>query len=167
MNRIHMDGSKASDLGNQEEQISTACAFSKGSRAAQMINYDGRIFRMVNNSENGDAGSETLFFYHEKGGLVWAEYCGGSVIKGMLLATKAADGSLDMRYQHVNSEGGLMTGLCNSTVSVLADGRYRLEEKWQWTSGDCSEGKSTVEETSPSKEAERAPSRGFSVTGLC
>jgi hypothetical protein len=167
MNRIHMDGSKASDLSDQEEETNTVWASGKRSRAAQMINYDGRIFRMVNNSENGDAGSETLFFYHEKDGLVWAEYGGGSVIMGMLLATKAADGSLDMRYQHVNSEGELMTGLCNSTVSVLADGRYRLEERWRWTSGDCSAGESTVEETSPSKEAERGPSRGFSVTGLC
>jgi hypothetical protein len=113
-----------------------------------MINYDGRIFRLMNNSRNGDAGSNTLFSYHEKDGLVWAEYGGGSILKGMLLAKKAADGSLDMRYQHINTNGQLMTGVCKSVVKILADGRYRLEEKWRWTSGDHSAGESVVEETS-------------------
>lgn len=112
-----------------------------------MINYDGRVFRLLKNSANGDAGSDTWFSYHEEGGLVWAEYWGGSVVKGMLLAKKAENGSLEMRYVHVNSNGQLMTGVCNSTLKVLTDGRYRLEEKWRWTSGDCSEGESTLEET--------------------
>jgi hypothetical protein len=66
----------------------------------------------------------------------------------MLLAKKAADGSLDMRYHHVNSSGELMAGLCNSHVKVLADGRYRLEEAWRWTSGDCSVGEPVLEESS-------------------
>ncbi len=111
-----------------------------------MINYDGRIFRLISNSTNGDVGSDTLFFYHEKDDLVWAEYFGGAIVRGMLLAKKAADGSLAMRYQHVGSSGALMTGLCNSAVTVLPDGRYRLEEAWRWTSGDCSVGESVLEE---------------------
>src|SRR5882724_5242418 len=114
----------------------------------EMINYDGRIFRLITNSTNGDVHSDTSFAYHEKDGLVWAEYFGGGIVKGMLLAKKAADGSLDMRYHHVNSSGELMTGLCNSHVKVLADGRYRLEEAWRWTSGDCSVGESVLEERS-------------------
>jgi hypothetical protein len=74
--------------------------------------------------------------------------CGGTIVKGMLLARKDEDGSLDMRYHHVNAEGQLMTGVCNSVVEVLGDGRYRLRERWQWTSGDCSAGESVLEETS-------------------
>jgi hypothetical protein len=39
-----------------------------------------------------------------------------------------------------------MTGICRSTPEILPDGRIRLHEKWQWTSGDRSSGESIVEE---------------------
>ena len=39
-----------------------------------------------------------------------------------------------------------MTGRCASTPEVLADGRLRLHERWQWTCGGEEEGESTVEE---------------------
>ena len=51
-----------------------------------------------------------------------------------------------MRYQHLNADGKLMTGTCISTPEELNDGRLRLHEKWQWTSGDVSKGESVIEE---------------------
>ena len=51
-----------------------------------------------------------------------------------------------MRYHHVNTKGELMTGICESTPEVLSNGKIRLHEEWKWTSGDCSYGKSIVEE---------------------
>lgn len=57
-----------------------------------------------------------------------------------------------MRYQHVNAEGELMTGICRSTPEVLADGRIRLHEKWRWTSGDLSSGESIIEEVTDRKQ---------------
>jgi hypothetical protein len=51
-----------------------------------------------------------------------------------------------MRYHPVNDAGELMTGRCRSTPELLPDGRLRLHERWQWTSGDGSEGESVVEE---------------------
>jgi len=39
-----------------------------------------------------------------------------------------------------------MTGKCYSTPEVLVDGRIRLHEMWEWTSGDYSKGQSIVEE---------------------
>jgi len=51
-----------------------------------------------------------------------------------------------MRYEHVNKDGELMTGRCHSVPEKLADGRLRMHEKWQWTSGDQSSGESTLEE---------------------
>ena len=52
----------------------------------------------------------------------------------------------DMRYQHLNTAGELMTGVCISTPEILPDGGIRLHEKWRWTSGDLSEGSSVIEE---------------------
>lgn len=98
------------------------------------------------NTDNGEVGDETRFHYQQDGELVWAEYGGGAIRKGFLIATMLPDNSLDMRYQHVNTQGDLMTGRCRSTPEVLPDGRLRLHERWQWTSGDESAGESVVEE---------------------
>ena len=112
------------------------------------MNYDGKIFRSVENSESGDVGAETVFHYHQHDDVVWSEYSGGSVVRGHLIAVCNADGVLDMRYQHVNCYGQLMTGECRSTPEILPDGRIRLHEKWQWTCGDRSSGESVIEEIS-------------------
>ena len=111
------------------------------------ISYDGRTFRPVSNSESGEVSEGTVFRYHQRDDLVWAEYEGGDVRFGTLVAKAAADGTLDMRYQHLNRKGELMTGMCLSVPEVLPDGRLRVRERWRWTSGDHSEGESVIEET--------------------
>lgn len=115
------------------------------------ISYDDRRFRSVANSDTGEVGAETVFHYHQDGDLVWAEYSGGEIVRGMLIAKLLADDSLDMRYQHINRNRDLMTGVCTSTPEILPDGRLRLHETWQWTSGDLSSGESTIEEISSNK----------------
>ena len=110
------------------------------------INYDKRVFKSVQNSETGEVSGETTFYYHQKDNLVWAEYAGGEIVAGQLIAKVLEDNALEMRYQHLNKQGELMTGKCLSTPEILPDGRIRLHEKWQWTSGDFSAGESIVEE---------------------
>ena len=110
------------------------------------INYDKRKFASVQNSESGEVSGETVFHYYQKNDLVWAEYAGGAIVFGTLIAKADDGGNLEMRYQHLNERGELMTGKCFSTPEILSDGRIRLYEKWQWTSGDLSEGESVVEE---------------------
>lgn len=110
------------------------------------INYDNKTFASVQNSDTGEASSETLFHYHQRDDLVWAEYAGGAVRFGSLIAKVTENDCLEMRYQHLNEKGELMTGRCFSTPETLETGRIRLHEKWQWTSGDFSEGASIVEE---------------------
>lgn len=112
------------------------------------MNYDGKIFSSLENSASGDVGAETVFQYHQDGNIVWAEYSGGNVIRGHLIAVCDGDGKLEMRYQHINTSGQLMTGECRSTPKILDDGRIQLHEKWQWTCGDRSSGESVVEEIS-------------------
>lgn len=108
--------------------------------------YEGKRFASIANTPNGEATGDTIFDYRQRGDVVWATYEGGAIRKGMLVAVAGADGALDMRYQHVNAKGEIMTGQCRSTPEMLADGRVRLHEAWQWTSGDRSSGTSIVEE---------------------
>lgn len=111
-----------------------------------MINYNGRQFRTVSGSSNSEVNNETLFNYEQSGNIVTANYKGGSIITGHLLALADDAGRLTMRYHHVNKEGRIMTGTCYSIPEILPNGKIRLQEQWQWTSGDNSSGESVVEE---------------------
>jgi len=110
------------------------------------INYNNKVFKSIDSSSNAEVSEETLFQYHQEGQVVWAEYSGGVIIKGHLIAKVGEAGQLDMRYHHLNNDLEVMTGTCLSTPEMLPDGRLRLHEQWQWTSGDHSEGTSIVEE---------------------
>jgi len=110
------------------------------------LNYNNKKFTSISNSKTGEVSSETIFHYHQKDDLVWAEYEGGEIIFGTLIAKCDEKGFLDMRYQHLNKRGELMTGVCRATPEIIEDGRIRLHEKWRWTSGGRSEGKSIIEE---------------------
>jgi hypothetical protein len=113
---------------------------------ANRINYNNRRFVSVSNSDNGEVSSATVFDYHQEGDVVWATYRGGAIVFGSLVAKVDKDDCLDMRYQHLNSAGEFMTGRCRSMPEILPDGRLRLREVWQWTSGDFSQGESVIEE---------------------
>jgi hypothetical protein len=113
---------------------------------AMIYDLDGKIFRSVTNSDNGEVGRETRFHYRQTGDIVTATYAGGSIVDGHLIATVGPGGVLDMRYHHVNDRGELMVGTCRSTPEQLPDGRLRFHEEWQWLSGDRSAGQSTIEE---------------------
>ena len=113
------------------------------------IDLDGRIFQAVENSESGEVSGSTLFHYHQDGDVVWANYNGGTIVRGHLLATLTANSELEMRYHHVNVSGTLKTGTCRSRIEQLADGRYRLHEAWQWTNGSQERGSSVLEELCP------------------
>lgn len=109
--------------------------------------YHNKTFRSVSTTANGQVSSDTVFHYQQEGTLVWADYAGGAIRKGFLIATLQPDNSLDMRYQHLNQAGELMTGRCHSTPETLPDGRLRLHERWQWTSGNGSAGESVLDES--------------------
>ncbi len=110
------------------------------------INYDNKLFKSTSNSETGEVSSETVFHYHQKDELVWATYEGGGIVFGQIIAKILADDSLEMCYQHLNKYGELMTGKCSSIPQILANGKIRLHENWQWTCKDFAKGISTVEE---------------------
>lgn len=111
-----------------------------------MINYDNKIFKPVNNTENGETSNETIFRYKQTGNILTAEYEGGKIISGHLIGLVDHNGNIEIRYHQVNKQGELVTGICSSKPSLLANGKIRLHETWQWKSGDKSKGQSVIEE---------------------
>jgi len=111
-----------------------------------MINYNDKIFRPVVNSENGETSNDTVFIYKQIGNILTSEYSGGKIINGHLIGLVDENGEIEMRYHQVNQKGELMTGICNSKPEILENGKIRLHETWQWTSGDKSKGQSIIQE---------------------
>ncbi len=115
-------------------------------KASTEINYDGRKFIPKMDSENGEVSEQTIFTYHQNGKLLWAQYCGGDILKGSLVGTVLDNGELDFVYHHMNREMQVKTGRCHSVPTVLENGKIELSEQWEWTSGDYSKGESLVVE---------------------
>jgi hypothetical protein len=111
-----------------------------------MINYNDKRFCPISNTENGETSSETTFHYRQVGNILTSEYAGGKIIKGHLIGLVDNQGNIDMRYHQINEKGELMTGICKSVPEILSNGKIRLHETWEWTSGDKSKGKSIIEE---------------------
>lgn len=105
---------------------------------------DGRVFRVSEMGEAGEASTATVFEYHEGDGIVWARYHGGAVRLGFLVGTRDGD-RLEFRYSQLNESGETSNGRCSTTVSILPDGRLRLAETWAWESKPGA-GTSAVEE---------------------
>jgi hypothetical protein len=105
---------------------------------------DGRRFAAADVDAAGEVGAETVFDYHERDGVVWARYEGGAVRLGFLVGTRQGN-ALAFRYSQLNGAGETSSGRCSSTITVLADGRLRLEEEWGWESRPGA-GTSAVEE---------------------
>lgn len=111
-----------------------------------MINYNNKIFKPVSNTENGETSNETTFLYKQEGNILTSQYAGGKIISGHLIGLVDNQGNIEMRYHQVNEKGELMTGICTSKPEILENGKIRLHEIWQWTSGDLSKGNSIIEE---------------------
>ena len=111
-----------------------------------MVNYHNKVFRTIENSPTGETNTETEFHYKQIGNIVFAENYGGNIKYGHLIGLVSEYGTIEMSYHQVNNRGEMMTGKCESIPEIMANGKVRLHESWEWTCGDFSKGKSIVEE---------------------
>lgn len=110
------------------------------------MNYNDKKFKPISNSENGETSEQTIFHYKQNGNILTCEYSGGRIMKGQLIGLIDDNGNIDMRYHQINNNRQIMTGICKSKPEILQNGKIRLHEDWQWTSGDNSSGHSIIEE---------------------
>jgi hypothetical protein len=109
------------------------------------IDYNNRKFKPVSNSDNGEVSTDMVFQYQQVGNVLTCTYNGKNIIKGHVIGLVDETGCIQMSYHQVNRDGKLMTGICSSKPELI-NGKIRLYETWQWTSGDQSEGVSILDE---------------------
>ncbi len=109
-----------------------------------MINYNNKKFRPKNITANGEVDETTVFHYKQVGNILTCTYTSREIVFGHLLGIVSKNGIIDLRYHQINKNGEINTGICISKPTILENGKIQLEEKWNWTSGDLSKGKSTL-----------------------
>lgn len=110
------------------------------------INYHNRRFKVVSQATHGEVDGTTIFHYQQEGDVLTGQYSGGEIVTGHLIGIVDERGHIVMRYHHINRQKKLMTGQCQSTPEVLANGKIRLHERWTWTSASRASGESIIEE---------------------
>ncbi len=112
------------------------------------LNLNGKKFKSILSSDNGEVSSNTIFHYRQSEKIIWATYEGGDIIFGTL-SGEMNENKLSFRYQHQNTKGEFRTGKCE-TVLEDVDEKIRLIEQWEWTCKDFSKGNSVLEEITTS-----------------
>ncbi len=116
--------------------------FNVGQKIDQEIHLNNRKFKGIENSDNGEVSEATIFHYRQKESIIWATYEGGDIHFGTLSGIRK-DNQLSFRYQHLNQNQLWMSGKCDSIISQ-ENGKIRLDERWQWTTGDRTSGTSVL-----------------------
>ena len=122
-------------------------AYEKGknlfAKTDEEFSLENRFFTALENSESGEVSSDTIFSYHQKGNVIWAEYSGGSIVKGFLIGTMDDKHELHFDYRHINTNGESKSGTCDSKPLIINE-KLRFSENWRWSTGQ--EGTSVIEE---------------------
>ena len=108
-----------------------------------MRSLDSLTFIALENSQNGEVSSETVFHYSEKKSIISASYSGGKIIQGSILGKRISDTEIEFNYQHITDDLSLKAGHCQSTISE-ENNRLILNEVWQWFTDDKSHGASKL-----------------------
>ncbi len=104
---------------------------------------NNKIFKPLSNSENGEVSEGVLFYYHQKGEMIWADYKGADIIKGHLLGYFTDKNTISFVYHHINTQNQIKNGKCTSKISKK-DNKLILHEQWQWLCDDMSKGSSKL-----------------------
>ena len=108
------------------------------------IDLDNRKFKVQSNTDNGEVSVDTIFHYSQNENIISANYQGGDIVKGSLIGKVVDNKYLDFVYQHINVNGEIMTGVCQSYPDILDSAKMILKEFWQWTCKDNSKGESII-----------------------
>lgn len=105
------------------------------------LNFNNKTFALVENSQKGKVNAETVFKYKQDGDLVTADYYGGTIRYGKIIAKLKGD-ELQMLYQCLTVDDELKAGKAIAKVSCTNTGKLKLDLNWEWISDDNEKGTS-------------------------
>ena len=97
----------------------------------QKFNFNNKIFSLIENSEQGQVDSNTTFKYKQEDNLVTANYFGGTIKYGKIIAILKND-ELNMLYQCITLKNELKAGKAIAKISLTGNNKIKLTLNWQW-----------------------------------
>jgi hypothetical protein len=110
------------------------------------FDLNNKKFVLIQNSEKGEVNSETIFEYQQDGNLVTADYSGGTIRYGKIIAEINGD-KLNMLYQCLTTDNQLKAGKALAIISLTEEGKMKLTLDWEWLTNGNDKGKSEYIET--------------------
>jgi len=95
------------------------------------FNFNNKEFKPVQNSQEGEVSSETTFLFQQEDDLITADYHGGTVKQGKIIAL-LKDDKMEMRYHCITIDDELKAGKALAHISINDDGRMQLALDWEW-----------------------------------
>ena len=98
----------------------------------QRISFNNKVFKLVQNSDHGSASNQTKFVYKQEGNLVTADYYGGDIRYGKIIA-ELKDEKLHIVYQCMTLANELKCGKALADITLDDDtGKIKLKLNWEW-----------------------------------
>ena len=95
------------------------------------FSFDNKRFALIQNSESGQVNSETIFEYKQQDNLVTADYFGGTIKYGKIIADLKND-ELNMLYQCLTTDNQLKAGKAIAKISLTENAKIKLCLNWEW-----------------------------------
>jgi hypothetical protein len=102
-------------------------------------NFNNKKFQLIQNSENGNVNADTIFEFRQEGNLVTADYYGGTIKYGKIIADLQGD-KLHMLYQCLTTDNELKAGKAIAQISLNGNGKMKLKLDWEWLTGGENKG---------------------------
>lgn len=105
------------------------------------INFDNKKFVLIENSKYGTADSNTVFKYSQNEDVVTANYQGGTIKTGNIIA-RLEGRQLYMVYQCLTVDNDLKSGKATADITFTEDNKIKLILQWEWLKVSGHSGKS-------------------------
>lgn len=107
----------------------------------KQFDFNNKKFALIQNSENGQVNNDTIFEYKQNGNLVTADYFGGTIKYGKIIADLQGD-KLSMLYQCLTIDNELKAGKAIAEISVSENEKIKLKLSWEWLTNGNDKGTS-------------------------
>ncbi|WP_083370353.1 hypothetical protein [Flavobacterium frigidimaris] len=105
------------------------------------FNFNNKRFAVIQNSDNGQVNTETIFKYKQEDNLVTADYFGGTIKYGKIIADLKED-KLHMLYQCLTVDNELKAGKALAKITLSESGKIKLSLDWEWLTNGNDKGRS-------------------------